>query len=934
MTNATSITIDLTQTSSVPLVDRDAIVHQQAFERLDALLKNILERSNTQRDQAAISHLEKQLSKQMVNNTIFIHGKRGAGKTTFLKSVLNHYLEPQNQQSNQSRILPIAFIDPTITHTHQHILIDIIVKINMATEEKFKYCSDDKKRQEYRESLQAMSEGLKLLTNHQPNPAHDAQWFLHQALKESKHGQVLEERFYDYINKVIDILGAELLIIAIDDVDTETKEAYEVLENIRSIITHPRVCVLLTGDENLYNTIVHQKKLESLGKADEKQMLHLESKSDMAIHLTQQYLLKVLPAQQRLKLKDLYSLLNDKEAIDIKLKHPNLPNNNTEKSLRDFWVNIFQQGLFLIKKEADKCVDFVLQQPIRSVIQLSKILADAQDPKNHVSPTALLEAFANVFYNELFTEKFDMDLLYKPNPAINGIGKTMVELYAKYGELETGFYARPDTNHDMFNACQLILSTLLANYNSTNKNSSKLGGMLAMMLATSAPCNILVNYVPDHDKSENIKDYINYIGLSNKDDIYSVAAHYSPIILNDITSGLAVKSGVIRIRRKSKTELKEYLKGMKSNPPINGVEYIDNSGTLSRLSQTAENLLVVKDDVDKNNNILATALSIITCRVSGHAIMTSRGVHDHISCYTLLAFIAELLNAKDESSFEKTFYQRLEIPTYSSPTFMGKADGMEDIDTDEENNNLNLNTSNKDLYKEIIDMLWNWKGEMDKLNIQGISSVLQGKVWTRVFYSLSRVSEDLRKKGFFDPKENQRKNINGGFGILLHELMTIHIVAIINAVMIEESRFLTSRKADEGIHKVLLTAQNVSTTLDKFEESLKRIGSVLKDTSISSKMHAKLGLPIEEFEWMKGLKEKLPLTYGLMTCPLLIPFLIHPLHSFDETAESKWRESTAIKETVKALLADKGWKECFISDNDSLQIIDMHYISALPILQA
>lgn len=164
--------------------------------------------------------------------------------------------------------------------------------------------------------------------------------------------------------------------------------------------------------------------------------------------------------------------------------------------------------------------------------------------------------------------------------------------------------------------------------------------------------------------------------------------------------------------------------------------------------------------------------------------------------------------------------------------------------------------------------------------------------------------------------------------------MTIHIVAIINAVMIEESRFLTSRKADEGIHKVLLTAQNVSTTLDKFEESLKRIGSVLKDTSISSKMHAKLGLPIEEFEWMKGLKEKLPLTYGLMTCPLLIPFLIHPLHSFDETAESKWRESTAIKETVKALLADKGWKECFISDNDSLQIIDMHYISALPILQA
>ena len=58
---------------------------------------------------------------------------------------------------------------------------------------------------------------------------------------------------------------------------------------------------------------------------------------------------------------------------------------------------------------------------------------------------------------------------------------------------------------------------------------------------------------------------MNYIGLSNKDDIYSVAAHYSPIILNstNISKGsgsLVVKSGVIRTLRKSKTEIKDYLK--------------------------------------------------------------------------------------------------------------------------------------------------------------------------------------------------------------------------------------------------------------------------------------------------------------------------------------------------------------------------------------
>lgn len=910
--NTNSIIIDLTQTTTTPLVGKDSIVHKQAFERLENLLKDMLKhnRLNGQNKQSVKSHLEKQLEKRVVNNTIFIHGKRGAGKTTFLKSVLNYYLN----EGNGAGILPIAFIDPTVTHTHQHILVDIIVKIHMATEERFKFCCDDKKCKKYRDALNDMSEGLKLLKDYQANQAYDAQWFLIQALKESKHGQILEEKFHDYIDNVVDILGTELLIIAIDDVDTETKDAYEVLEIIRSIMTHPKVCVLLTGDESLYNVIVHQKKLESLGKTDEKQMIHLESKSDMAIHLTQQYLLKVLPAQQRLELKDLYSLIkeNNKSSDKIKIQLEYLHNNKEmTNTIEGFWSDIFKRQLFLVDREVGKCVDFILQQPIRSVVQMSQSLTsdDFLNEQKSVGSMTLVDVFAKVFYNELFTEKFDMDILYNPNSAVNRIGKTMIELYARHGELETGFYARPDTNNPMFNACQIVLSALIANH--SHSNQSKLGSMIATMLTTGASCNILMNYVPEYHEKDKLRNYINYIGLSNKDDIYSISAHYSPIILNDVNKGsLAIKSGVIKIRRKSKTELKDYLKNLQ-NYPEHGKKYIDSSGTLSHLSKVVEKLSE-SNDGDK----VANALSVLTCRVAGHSIMTARGANDYISCYTLLAFIAELLNAQNKEMFEKIFYQRLEIPTYGTPAFIANIDAIEDdgLDDEAESDNESPNERENDLYQEIIEMLELWKIHVHSLNIQGVSAVLQGKIWTRIFYSLSRVSEVLGKNGFFSKNDKRANNI----GILLHEVMAIHIASMINAVMIEESRFSLyddNKEIRQKIYHVLLNSENVVTTLEKFEQSLSRVNVVLD-------------------KCLYKFQDVLPFTYSLMTCPLFVPFLLYSLNGFDEQSKNKWKVSTTLQGITKELLKKTDWGYYFVQDrqkNKEVVNIDMRYISALSI---
>lgn len=71
-----------------------------------------------------------------------------------------------------------------------------------------------------------------------------------------------------------------------------------------------------------------------------------------------------------------------------------------------------------------------------------------------------------------------------------------------------------------------------------------------------------------------------------------------------------------------------------------------------------------------------------------------------------------------------------------------------------------------------------------------------------------------------------------------------------------------------------------------------------------------------------------------MTCPLLIPFLIYPIHNFDNVASKMWKESNKLQEIMKAILQEQQYANHFIDENGDLVDIDMRYISALPILKA
>lgn len=434
-----------------------------------------------------------------------------------------------------------------------------------------------------------------------------------------------------------------------------------------------------------------------------------------------------------------------------------------------------------------------------------------------------------------------------------------------------------------------------------------------------------------------INQYSNYIGLNGKDNLYNIAAHYSPIVLEHISRGqLMLASGVIRTKRKSDTKLRKYLENVIKDKDDyeNNSSIVAQSGTLDRLKDTILNSSILKKDEFKSS--LYAGITIV---VASHAINSSSGTNDYISCYTLLSFISELLDRDITDDNKGTLYQlllkRLEIPTYGAPPFFNSSSDVDsDSDSDSTNETDNfLNRENNGVDDEHIEdvaqKLWEWKKIQP--NNFGVSSVLQGKIWARVFYSLNRVSEEFRKGNFF-ARKRVIPDAKAGSNVLLHEFMCISIAAIVNAFLIEESRFsYQGSKVDKDklheISKVLQTAENVATTVDKLGNSLAKVTKVLDSSSDFSKFF--------------------PLTFGLITCPLLIPYLTYDLSKFDVAAEIRWKDKRGndkivnfIKyilmskegENIKQIFGYDTWKIA-MKDNHSIAPteVDMYYISAIPI---
>ena len=257
----------------------------------------------------------------------FIDGTRGAGKSTFLRSVTKE-LTTTNTKTNpaDNRLQLLIELDPTKVETGEHIFVSLLYELKKLVEEQNGCYSTDHKDgyEEWRKIFQRLALGLQLLNedkNKNPLQDIDAEAFLDWGLERVKSGMEFADEFKKLIEKSCQLLHKKhALVISIDDADTNFSKGKQILEMIRRYLDSPYLVTLITGDLQLYSHIVRDFYYESMGKnVYERDAHRREEQIKLIDHLESQYLKKLFPLHQRTHLTSLWDMKN-KDDYWIKFK--------------------------------------------------------------------------------------------------------------------------------------------------------------------------------------------------------------------------------------------------------------------------------------------------------------------------------------------------------------------------------------------------------------------------------------------------------------------------------------------------------------------------------------------------------------------------------------------------------------------------------------
>jgi hypothetical protein len=398
MTNSDQLQIPLRKsTNATILEDKKYLLQQKALNSMTEIINNNLNKIINDN----INELDRN------HDTITLLGERGTGKTSFLIN-FRHFYE------NKDKVIFLETIDPTLFEDRQNILITII---SMIVEEIRDKNYDD--NEEWLNNLSSLSEGLNLLDGVGADPLKkdiwdDARIILEVGLKNAYSGLNLEKNFNKFIKKSLKLLDKKMFIITFDDIDTDIKKGWPVLEVIRKYLTSPFIQIIISGDWNLYSKIVRLHQWKQIKETPE----HSVEKDKIIIdQLEEQYLTKILKPENRIVLKDLKSIINDGNKILISDSKTELEDIDLEKIYKEIFSDILSINS---NKTIKAFTSLLLSLPVRTNIQILIAYFDyifentKKEQILNLNRKFFLEKLSNIFITKIgrfnFNDK-DFDLL-------------------------------------------------------------------------------------------------------------------------------------------------------------------------------------------------------------------------------------------------------------------------------------------------------------------------------------------------------------------------------------------------------------------------------------------------------------------------------------------------------------------------------------------
>jgi hypothetical protein len=776
---------------------------------------------------------------QSGENVYFVDGTRGAGKTTFMRS-----LTSEIKKDTKSRIYPLDLIDPTKFDAPMGILVSIISLLNSAIvktrKDNFDWGKQNNDYDEWQDTLNNLAKGIK--SYGKKVDSIDDVLRLSLGIDYTFSSLTLSQQCHDLFGKAAKIIGCKAFLLTFDDVDTNFSSGWEVLETIRCQLTSSRVVSLITGDIQLYTHLVRGKQFDNFSSSLFKYDNNRQNERELMVdHLEQQYLLKLFPVENRFRLKTLGQLINkDNQKIAIK----NWVNNKTKEDqyLEVVMTELVADGLNLRisnKEYVAEYVNYIMQSPVRLNLQLisrynnelrknGKKLENGEIDTSNINKPQTLNAILNALLgSSLYKGEIDNIELSKLN--LPFISNAVFNYSLLDGDLNTGFYLRPSSSEEYLRNISITLASAVA-ASLTGSISNSLRYMLVALGSVSLfdkRSKIEANNTTHHNDKQFKKLFADYMGIARDESLSNWASHVPACISEGGKADKGIYPGVLQFNRYPRPY---YLKDITPHDYV--VFNYQKENDLAYISAAA-----------------ASSQTI------------SKSTQDFFSVFSLIASIDELMNV-DSSNFEgKHFVKVTSVPSVTVPNWSG--DVLPDTTEDDEADDIDDGVNSITLSDTTRALFESWREYIITLNnTYTPSALLMGKIWTRLYFNLENINDHHVKrvaKSLADKTTKSKKDSNAAI------VMRYNVIALLNATLFEEDKY--HKHDDEtSIFDGLGFLANPVSSGKEFSNKISMLGSMT----------------------IKELNNKYPMFMSLISCPLIIPFMFAKNGSYTTPQEKKY----------------------------------------------
>ncbi|MFC5459725.1 antiviral RADAR system adenosine triphosphatase RdrA [Massilia niabensis] len=235
---------------------------------------------------------------------VLVDGARGSGKSSVLLN-LKTYLESEDKQL-LGRVHVLKPIDPTLLEDHDDLFLNIVVAAVLSDQDvKGALAHESVGRTNVYKRLHLLGHALENMQTQRDKKGLDK-------IRAFIGNQELVNEVHQFFDAVLKLLGKQLLVLPVDDVDTSLHRAFENLEVVRRYLTSPLVLPVISGDAGLYHDVTWRDIHRRLLKDSRSEALQAKER---AKELATEYHRKVLPLQYRLSMPNMDQYFGDDSIV-------------------------------------------------------------------------------------------------------------------------------------------------------------------------------------------------------------------------------------------------------------------------------------------------------------------------------------------------------------------------------------------------------------------------------------------------------------------------------------------------------------------------------------------------------------------------------------------------------------------------------------------